>query len=155
MNVDTMRKIDYFAGVPLCAVLTLLGKLFRLVVAREKKHPKNVLLIELSEMGSAIIVDPAMRKLRGQIEGELFFAIFSKNKVSLQLLGTVKDENIFTMDEDGMLPLTWSCLKFIFWCRKRRIDSVIDLELFSRFTAPSVLTTNHASWSFSPASPRC
>jgi len=135
MNVDTMRKVDYFAGVPLCAAMTLLEKLFRLFVPRKQVRAKNVLLIELSEMGSAIIVDPAMRKLRSRIDGELFFAIFSKNKVSLQLLGTVKDENIFTVDESGMLPLAWSCLRFIVWCRKRRIDSVIDLELFSRFTA--------------------
>jgi ADP-heptose:LPS heptosyltransferase len=135
MNVDTMRKIDYFAGVPLCAAGTLAEKLFRLVVPRKKTRAKNVLLIELSEMGSAILVDPAMRKLQSQIDGELFFVIFSKNKVSLQLLGTVKEENIFTIDESGMVPLALSSLKFLAWCRKNKIDSVIDLELFSRFTA--------------------
>jgi len=135
MNVDTMRKIDYFAGVPLCAVGTLLGKLFRLFVPKTKKAAKNVLLIELSEMGSAIIVDPAMRKLKSRIEGELFFLIFSKNKVSLQLLKTVPEANIFCIDESGLVPLAWSSLKLIFWCRRKKIDSVIDLELFSRFTA--------------------
>ncbi len=135
MNVDTMRKIDYFAGVPLCAVGTLLEKAVRLILPRKKVKPKNVLLIELSEMGSAIIVDPAMRKLKSQIEGELFFVIFSKNKVSLQLLGTVKEENIYTIDESGLIPLALSSLKFLAWCRKNKIDSVIDLELFSRFTA--------------------
>jgi hypothetical protein len=31
MNVDTMRKIDYFAGVPLCFSATLLEKLVRLI----------------------------------------------------------------------------------------------------------------------------
>jgi ADP-heptose:LPS heptosyltransferase len=135
MNVDTMRKIDYFAGVPLCAAGTLLEKLYRLVVPKKKTKAKNVLLIELSEMGSAILVDPAMRKLKSRIDGELFFVIFSKNKVSLQLLGTVKEENIFTIDESGMVPLALSSLKFLAWCRENEIDSVIDLELFSRFTA--------------------
>ena len=135
MNVDTMRKIDYFVGVPLCAAGTLLEKLVRLVLPKAKTRAKNVLLIELSEMGSAIIVDPAMRKLQKSIDGELFFLIFSKNKVSLQLLGTVRDQNIFCIDESGLVQLAWSSLKFIFWSRRKKIDSVIDLELFSRFTA--------------------
>ncbi len=135
MNVDTMRAIDYYAGVPLTFLGTLLDKTLRTLGGAKKVRPKNVLLIELSEMGSAIIVDPAMRKLKAHIDGELHFVIFAKNKVSLQLLGTVKEENIFTIDESGMVPLAVSTLKFFKWCRDKKIDSVIDLELFSRFTA--------------------
>ena len=135
MNVDTMRAVDHYAGVPLTFLGTLLDKTLRLFTGAKRTRPKNVLLIELSEMGSAIIVDPAMRKLQANIDGELHFVIFSKNKVSLQLLGTVREENIFTIDESGMVPLALSTLKFFKWCRERNIDSVIDLELFSRFTA--------------------
>ncbi len=135
MNVDTMRAIDHHAGIPLTFAVTMVQKLFGLIAPPKKVRPRNVLLVELSEMGSAIIVDPAMRKLKENIEGELFFVIFKKNKVSLQLLGTVKEENIFTIDEDGLVPLALSTLKFFKWCRERHIDSVIDLELFSRFTA--------------------
>jgi len=135
MNVDTMRAIDYYAGVPLTFLCTLLQKAAGLFVSRPYHKPRNVLLVELSEMGSAILVDPAMRKLRDQIDGELYFVIFSKNKVSLQLLNTVKEENIFTIDEGGLVPLALSTLKFFKWCREKKIDSVIDLELFSRFTA--------------------
>ena len=34
-----------------------------------------------------------------------------------------------------MLAFVLDTLKFFFWTRKRKIDAVIDLELFSRFTA--------------------
>lgn len=135
MNVDTMRNIDYFAGVPLVFGATVAKKGLDFFLPPVKKKAKNVLLIELSEMGSAILVDPAMRKLKANIEGELYFVIFSKNKASLQLLGTVKEENIYTIDEDGLTNIATSTLKFFQWCRDREIDSVIDLELFSRFTA--------------------
>lgn len=131
MTVDTMRAVDYYAGIPLTFITTLFQKL----IPKQKKKAKNVLLVELSEMGSAIIVDPAMRKLKANIEGELYFVIFKKNKPSLQLLGTIKEENIFTIDEDGLVPIALSTLKFLKWCREKEIDSVIDLELFSRFTA--------------------
>ena len=135
MNVDTMRNVDHYAGVPLAFVATLLKKSIDFILAPKEIKPKNVLLIELSEMGSAIIVDPAMRKLKANIEGELFFVIFSKNKVSLQLLGTVKEENIYTIDESSLFSIASTTLGFLSWCRKNEIDSVIDLELFSRFTA--------------------
>ncbi|WP_321778206.1 glycosyltransferase family 9 protein [Sulfurimonas sp.] len=135
MNVDTMRNIDHYAGVPLTFFGTIIKKTIEFFKPPKKIKPKNVLLIELSEMGSAIIVDPAMRKLQKNIEGELFFVIFSKNKVSLQLLGTVKEENIFTIDESSIPNLAISAINFLKWCRKNKIDSVIDLELFSRFTA--------------------
>ncbi|WP_294962313.1 glycosyltransferase family 9 protein [Sulfurimonas sp.] len=135
MNVDTMRNIDHYAGVPLTFVGTIIKKTLDFFVPPKKTKPKNVLLIELSEMGSAIIVDPAMRKIKANIEGELFFVIFSKNKVSLQLLSTVKEENIYTIDESSIVNLATSALGFLKWCREKEIDSVIDLELFSRFTA--------------------
>lgn len=135
MNIDTMRNIDHYAGVPLTFLGTIIKKTIEFFAPPKQIRPKNVLLIELSEMGSAIIVDPAMRKIKANIEGELFFVIFSKNKVSLQLLETVKEENIYTIDESSIMNLAKSSFKFLKWCREREIDSVIDLELFSRFTA--------------------
>lgn len=134
MKVDTMRKVDYYAGVPLCFLATLLHRLIGLVRPWQRNKPKKVLLVELSEMGSAILVDPAMRKL--QREGaELYFVIFAKNAPSLRLLGTVPEENVFTIREDGLVPLAVDTLRFLFWTRKQGIDTVIDLELFSRYSA--------------------
>jgi len=133
MNVDLMRKVDYYAGVPLCFLATFIVKLTNLFSQPGK--PKRVLLVELSEMGSAILVDPAMQKLKNVAGAELFFVIFDKNKPSLKLLNSVEDRNIYTIRETGILPLAIDTLKFFFWCRSRKIDSVIDLELFSRYSA--------------------
>jgi ADP-heptose:LPS heptosyltransferase len=135
MKVDTMRKIDFLAGVPLCFFITPLVKLAQIFQDPRKKQPKNILLIELSEMGSTILVDPAMQKLKNKLDANLFFVIFKKNAPSLQLLNTIPKENIFTIREDGLVSLMTSTLSFLLWARKNKIDSVIDLELFSRFTA--------------------
>jgi len=133
MNVDLMRKVDYYAGVPMCFLATFIVKISNLFCQTGK--PKRVLLVELSEMGSAILVDPAMQKLKNAAGAELFFVIFDKNKPSLKLLNSVEDQNIFTIRETGILPLALDTLKFFWWCRQRKIDSVIDLELFSRYSA--------------------
>ncbi len=134
MKVDTMRQIDYYAGVPLCFVVTLLFKLIGLLRPWRRSEPKKVLFVELSEMGSAIIADPAMRKMR-DTGAELYFVIFKKNAPSLRLLGTVPEENVFHIEEDGLFPLAFSTLRFLLWTRRNQIDTVIDLELFSRYSA--------------------
>ncbi len=134
MKVDTMRRIDHLAGVPLCFLVTLLTKALSIFSFRKSNKVKNVLLIELSEMGSAILVDPAMRKLKDK-GASLYFVIFKKNAPSLHLLGTVPKENIFTIREDSLGSLIIDTLSFLLWTRKNKIDTVIDLELFSRFTA--------------------
>ena len=132
-----MRAIDHWVGVPLCALVSP----FVALVDRIKnlftpalESPKKLLFIELSEMGSAILVDPAMRN--AQVRGaELFFLIFKSNRASLSLLNTVKPENIFTIDSSSLGGLIKDTLRFLWIARCHKIDTVIDLELFSRFTA--------------------
>ena len=135
MNIDLMRKVDYFAGVPLCALVTPFIKLANLFSKQNALTPRKVLFIELSEMGSAILVDPAMRKMQTAANAELFFVIFKGNAASLRLLNTVPVANVFTIRENNLWNLAIDSLHFLRWTRKNKIDTVIDLELFSRYSA--------------------
>ncbi|RUM36203.1 MAG: glycosyltransferase family 9 protein, partial [Desulfobulbus sp.] len=85
--------------------------------------------------GSTILVDPALQKAKRELGAELFFLIFAKNKGSLALTATIAPENIRTLRENNLFLLVLDTVTFFFWCRKRGIDTVVDLELFSRFTA--------------------
>ncbi|HPD55741.1 MAG TPA: glycosyltransferase family 9 protein [Smithellaceae bacterium] len=76
-----------------------------------------------------------LKKILLPAGGNIHFAIFKKNKPSLELLKTVDDEKIYTIREDNIFNFIIDALKFFIWTRKKKIDSVIDLELFSRFTA--------------------
>lgn len=132
-----MRTIDHLVGVPLCAIVSPIVALtdkIKSIFGRELVQPKKILFIELSEMGSAILVDPAMRNAQAR-GAEIFFLIFKSNRASLTLLNTVKPENIFTIDASSLGSLIKDTLKFLLIARVHRIDTVIDLELFSRFTA--------------------
>jgi ADP-heptose:LPS heptosyltransferase len=135
MDIDLMRKVDHIAGIPLCFLATLLVRFSSLLAGGKSSPPKNVLFIELSEMGSAILADPAMRKMRRAAGAELHFLIFESNAASLRLLDTVAEGNVFTIREDNFLNLALDSLRFLFWARRRAIDMVIDLELFSRYSA--------------------
>ena len=137
ISVNTMRAIDHWVGVPLCAVASPIVALIdgvKNIFSRGPDTPRKLLFIELSEMGSAILVDPAMRNAQAR-GAELFFLIFKSNRASLTLLNTVKPENIFTIDSSSLGGLIKDTVKFLLVARKHRIDTVIDLELFSRFTA--------------------
>lgn len=137
MNVDLMRKIDRRVGVPLCYLMSVIIWISIKIRFLKKTNPdlSRALFIELSEMGSAIIVDPAMRQLREKGGTELFFAIFEDNYKSLEILQTVPEENVFKMRSSGLFVLAVDVIKFMIWCRRKKINTVIDLELFSRFTA--------------------
>src|SRR5436190_24395240 len=114
MTVDTMRKIDRYAGIPICFFLSIFSLLFGWLRFSRKKEPdtSRSLFIELSEMGSTIIADPAMRKLRHQGKADLYFAIFKDNYKSLEILNTVPRENIFTMNTDNFFRLTAEEFRF-------------------------------------------
>lgn len=134
MKIDTMRKVDFYLGIPLTFIATGIVKLFDFF----KKTPvtlKKIVFIELSEMGSTILADPALRKARDHFGAQLYFVIFDKNKASLSLLKTVPEENIFTLRENNIFLLIWDTLRYLVWCHKQQFSAVIDLELFSRVTA--------------------
>jgi ADP-heptose:LPS heptosyltransferase len=132
MNVDTMRAIDRYAGIPLCAVATVLVRVASWL--RGPARPlRRALFVELSEMGSTILAQPAMRKARERTE--LFFVIFARNAGSLDLTGEFPAANVFTIRDTDLFHLAFDTLAFLAWTRRNDIDTVVDLELFSRFTA--------------------
>jgi ADP-heptose:LPS heptosyltransferase len=130
-----MRAVDRWLGIPLTFFLTQLVRLRDMLSRLASARPQRILFIELSEMGSTILADPALRKAKERLGAELFFVIFACNRASLDLLNTVPPENIFTLRENNLFVLAWDSLRFFRWTRQRQIDTVIDLELFSRFTA--------------------
>jgi ADP-heptose:LPS heptosyltransferase len=135
MNIDTMRRIDRLAGMPLCAVATLLVRIRDWLHARSVRPVKHILFIELSEMGSTVLASPAMRKARTQLSAQLYFVIFTRNVGSLQLVGAIAPDKIFTISDASIFALARDTLRFLLWTRRKGIDTVVDLELFSRFTA--------------------
>lgn len=135
MKIDTMRRVDKFVGIPLCLLVSLLIRFAEMFLRRKTVLPEQVLFIELSEMGSAILADPAMRKMQRTRSAKIHFLIFKSNEASLRLLDTVPHDNVFTIRENSFWSLSVDSFRFLLWARRRRIDTVIDLELFSRYSA--------------------
>ncbi len=138
MKLTTQRRIDRYVGTPACAVLTALVRLReRLAPPRDRpRRPRKVLFVELSEMGSTILASAAIRRLQERYpDAEHCFVIFERNAPSLRLLGLFAERNIFTMRDDSLATVGADLLRFMRFCRAQQIDTVIDLELFSRVSS--------------------
>jgi len=129
-----MRRIDRIAGVPLCFLATIALKIWGCLRPNRPRPIARVLFIELSEMGSTILADPAMRKVRERTGAENYFVIFARNAESLAIMGTVAPSNVLTIRTSSLWELALDTVAFLRWTRRNSIDTVIDLELFSRFT---------------------
>ncbi|MBI4451025.1 glycosyltransferase family 9 protein [Candidatus Woesearchaeota archaeon] len=137
MDIDTERKIDYWVGVPLCALVSLFNSFIRLLGFHQPKpRVRRILFIELSEMGSSIIAYATLKKAQELYPGaQLYFLIFAENQSSVHLLNVIPRENVLTIRSRGFLHLTFDTLKYIWRCAVRPMDVAIDLELFSRFSS--------------------
>lgn len=138
MNIDTVRQIDYWAGVPICFVLSVINRITKTLHLnrKPKKEPKKILFIELSEMGSTVLAYRTMKRAKEMFpQAKLYFLIFEENRKSIDLLDIIPKENVLTIRNKSFIKLTIDTLKIINKFRKEKFDVSIDLELFSRYTS--------------------
>jgi len=138
MDVEHIRKIDKWLGIPMCAVLTILYKIRTLFKPSLKKpvHPKNILFVELSEMGSAILAYSVLQKTKELFsDSNIYFLIFEENKESVYITEAIPRENVLTIDCSSFSHFVSSTLSVLKTFHKINIDTYIDMELFSRATS--------------------
>src|SRR6185295_3718514 len=100
MQPDRMRRLDRWVGVPLCFLLTLFCRLTSRGASRTGAipAPRNVLFIELAEMGSTILACPAVHRLRTTYpECRVYFLLFKHIRESITVLGLIPDEHVLTI----------------------------------------------------------
>ncbi len=138
MKLSTLRKIDYYAGVPLCFLLDIFS-IFLAPFRKKTRKLKNILFIELSEAGSLIIAYSAIKRLKKTCpDANLYFMVFKRHTDGLQLLDIIDEDKVLAVRDDNMLNFIIDIIAGVRKIWSARIDSVIDMELFSRAT--SILT---------------
>lgn len=137
MDVDTLRFLDRFLGLPLCWIFTSLRWLASLSrPSRALPRPHKVLIVKLSEMGSTVLAYPALAELKNRSpEIELFFIVFKNNAAIIEVLDLTPPANIIPVDIQSTSCLLASGFAAIRRFLRERIDTAIDMDFFSRFTA--------------------
>lgn len=138
MNPDMMRKIDYWVGQPLAFFVTTWYKFLRIFDLKNPQYdiaPRNILFIELAEMGSTVLAYPALKKLKELYpEAPIHFLLFKQNAPAAQLIDLIPENNILTIDSLNIFTFLCDTIGVMFECRRRDIDTVINLEMFARYS---------------------
>jgi len=101
--------------------------------------PRQVLFIQTAEMGSLVLALPAVRHLeRTYPECAVHVLVFRNLAESVQVIGLAPAERVLTIDSSSLFTIARDTWRFALEARRRRIDTVINLEMFARF--PSILT---------------
>jgi len=136
MNVNTMRKLDKWLGVPACAVLTLARKLADRFGAGNNELPHRIVFVKLAEQGATVLADPALRKAVEMVGREnVVFLVFQENRFILDVLDVIPKENVIAISTKGLLQVIRDALRGIRRMRRERIDAAIDFEFFARSSA--------------------
>jgi ADP-heptose:LPS heptosyltransferase len=139
VNPGTMRTIDFWIGVPLCFVATIVYKLQRMLGLKNPRYsekPRNVLFIQLAEMGTMVVAYPAIRKAQELFPDATFhFLCFEQIRSSIEMLGVIEKRNILTIDSHSILSLVRDTLRVLWMTRARSIDTVVNLETFVRYSS--------------------
>ena len=133
MRTQTIRFLDYWLGVPACGVLTVAR---RLGGRSRPQPPRRILFLKFIEQGATVLAQDAIARAAARVgRDNLFFCVFESNRAILDLLGVIPAGNILTIRDTRLTTFALDFLRALFVMRRRCVDTVLDLEFFSRASA--------------------
>ena len=133
-----MRGIDFWVGIPLTFLLTVVYRLQRLLglAGSPAGQPRNILFIQLAEMGTMVVAYPALRKARELFpDATLHVLCFTQIRASVEMLAIIAPGNIIAIEARSVASLVRDTLAFPWRARRLGIDTVINLEAFVRYSS--------------------
>jgi len=131
-----MRIVDRHMGVPLCYCFSIIYSIIRFFKIKQENRIDKILFIQLSEMGSAVSLAPSIMYLKkNHPRTEIYYLMFKEILEIVEVMGIVDCKNLFTIRSRSFLLMCTDTLKVVWQLRRKRIDVIIDIELFSRFSA--------------------
>jgi len=138
MNINLQRWIDRWAGIPLCAAVSVADALMRRFrpPAAHGEAPRAIVVILLSEMGSLVLANDMFARLKQRYpDAPLHALLFRKNREILDLMRVMEPAHVHTVDDRSLASLLASLVKAISELRRAKVDVAIDCELFSRISS--------------------
>ena len=138
MTPNLMRAIDFWVGIPLTFLLTVVYRIQRLLglAGSPAGRPRNILFIQLAEMGTMVVAYPSLRKARELFPGATLHVLcFTQIRASVEMLEIIAPENIITIDARSVGSLVRDTLAFPWRARRHGIDTVINMEAFVRYSS--------------------
>ena len=142
VGISTLQRTDRWIGAPLCAILTILRRIFESAGPPGPRQVQRILFVKFAEQGSTVLAYPAIRRAVEMAGREnVYFVVFEDNRFILEAMEVIPAENVITIATHSLFGLTLSALRAVRRIRKIRIDAVVDMEFLTRFSAMLTFTT--------------
>jgi ADP-heptose:LPS heptosyltransferase len=133
-----MRHIDHYLGQTLCLASTILCKLISRMTNKSKESVplRRIIFIKFIEQGATVLAYDAITRAIELVGREnVFLAVFKENDEIVSQLEVIPQQNIVAIKTDNILLLPFRIVGAIMRCHRLKVDTAVDLELFSRFSA--------------------
>src|ERR1041385_4098269 len=109
-----------------CRLISLPKMIFPAPARKPASEIRRILLVELFEMGAAVMLAPSVRYLRKALpEAELYCLTVEAMSPTWKALGQIPPENIITIASDGALDFIRSAAGVAARLRKIEFDLII------------------------------
>jgi len=134
LTIEQMRWIDNYSGKPICYLWELYAWAKKLLFKEKKKSIKKILFTKFLGMGSIVQATPLIRSVKQNYpEAKLIFLTFVDNKELIKSLGLI--DEVMSIRTDNLLNFLVDVFGSLYHLREEKIDSVLNLEFFSKFGA--------------------
>lgn len=135
-SIGVMRWIDHWVGLPLCFLLGVLVSLVRKIRPRRPcaiRGTRPIVVFKFFGLGAIMQATPLLRAIRRRYpEAHLTFVSFAANEGLLRRLGLCDEVRIIRTGPPWQFVA--DTLRHVVWMRRRRVEAVLDLEFFSKFS---------------------
>ena len=136
MRLSGMRWVDHWVGLPLCFLLGLLVTVARRLGLRRSRTlsgERALAVFKFFGLGSIIEATPLLRAVRQRYPGARFaFVTFEGNEGLIRRLNISTDVRVIRTRSPFLFVR--DVLREVIWLNRRRVEAVIDLEFFSKFS---------------------
>jgi ADP-heptose:LPS heptosyltransferase len=136
VGISILQRTDRWIGVPVCAVLTFVRKIFECARLSPRGKARRILFIKFAEQGSTVLAYPAILRAIEMVGREnVYFVVFEDNRFILDALEVIPEENVMTIAIHSPFALVVGALHALIQIRKLEIGAVIDMEFLTRFSS--------------------
>src|SRR6478672_3155140 len=111
VGISTLQHTDRWIGAPLCAILTLVRRIFEAGDSPGPRQVRRVLFIKFAEQGSTVLAYPAILRAIEMVGREnVYFVVFEDNRFILDAMEIIPDGNVITIATNSPLGLATGAL---------------------------------------------
>src|SRR3989338_7553992 len=128
-----MRLVERYVGSLTCFFFTLIH---RLRPPPRDKTVRKILVIELVEMGAAVMAYSSLRHIKKEIpDAEIHCLCLKSKRDSWQMLDIIPKGNVHVINDANLRTFFFSLLSQVRALSREKFDLIIDYELFLRVSA--------------------